>query len=284
MMKVLKQRDQKPGYWYRSEYFRPDENARIDVRNKNESEPYLNLASENGINWDLVIEWRYTYSVELPVSSKPFANPALEIPHEKLTQFNCGNWIKFIPGDLELWRGHKIDVKYLTGESASCINASSVNWDTVAKYRKHTEPQVRPVAPRSVPEGYVWTNPNLTYLSYVEAGWTLAELIDVKFLQPVETHDFSLEFKPFEAPKFERLNPSIVMTPKGTEVDPNSRYYDAGGIETIEIIKAKLTPEQLKGYLLGNVIKYSSRLNFKGTAVRDAEKLKFYANWLEQLK
>lgn len=70
----------------------------------------------------------------------------------------------------------------------------------------------------------------------------------------------------------------------GTTIDPNSRYYDAGGIETIDIIKAKLTPEQLKGYLLGNVIKYSSRLNFKGSAVRDAEKLNFYSTWLEQLK
>jgi len=27
-------------------------------------------------------------------------------------------------------------------------------------------------------------------------------------------------------------------------VDPESSYYDAGEIETIDIIKAKLTPEQ----------------------------------------
>ena len=31
--------------------------------------------------------------------------------------------------------------------------------------------------------------------------------------------------------------------------DTKSNYYDAGGIETLEIIKAKLTPEEYRGYL-----------------------------------
>lgn len=62
--------------------------------------------------------------------------------------------------------------------------------------------------------------------------------------------------------------------------DPKSDYYDIGGIEVLEVIKAKLTPEQLKGYFLGNAIKYSLRLNHKGTPERDAEKLEFYSNFL----
>lgn len=62
--------------------------------------------------------------------------------------------------------------------------------------------------------------------------------------------------------------------------DPNSTHYDAGGIETIDVIKAKLTPEQFRGYCLGNVIKYGCRLNHKGSAERDAEKLSIYAEWL----
>lgn len=59
--------------------------------------------------------------------------------------------------------------------------------------------------------------------------------------------------------------------------DPKSTYYDAGGIETLDIIRAKLTPEQYKGFLLGNAIKYSCRGNFKGDPKRDAEKSAFYA-------
>jgi len=67
-------------------------------------------------------------------------------------------------------------------------------------------------------------------------------------------------------------------------IDPKSTYYDAGGIETIEIVKAKLTPEQYAGYLLGTLLVYACRLNFKGATAeeqaRDAEKAAIYATWL----
>ena len=63
--------------------------------------------------------------------------------------------------------------------------------------------------------------------------------------------------------------------------DKKSNYYDTGNIETIEIVKAELTHEQYIGYLLGNVIKYACRLNFKGSKSRDSEKLANYSKWLE---
>jgi hypothetical protein len=63
-------------------------------------------------------------------------------------------------------------------------------------------------------------------------------------------------------------------------VDGKSTYYDAGDIETINIIKAKLTPAQYQGYLLGNIIKYACRLNYKGSPERDAEKIKHYIEML----
>ena len=62
----------------------------------------------------------------------------------------------------------------------------------------------------------------------------------------------------------------------GSPKDPKSRYYDVGGLETLDIIKAKLTPEQFRGFLLGNIIKYSCRANHKGEFDRDIEKVKFY--------
>ena len=63
-------------------------------------------------------------------------------------------------------------------------------------------------------------------------------------------------------------------------VDPKSTYYDAGGIQTIDIIRAKLTKEQFKGYLIGNCLKYLCRINFKGIAERDAEKTTTYSGML----
>lgn len=63
--------------------------------------------------------------------------------------------------------------------------------------------------------------------------------------------------------------------------DEKSSYYDAGGIEVLDVIRAKLTQEQWEGWLLGNVIKYSLRSNFKGSKERDIEKLTKYACWLD---
>lgn len=66
-------------------------------------------------------------------------------------------------------------------------------------------------------------------------------------------------------------------------LDPKSNYYDEGGIETIEIIQAKLTRRQYKGYLLGNILKYASRLNYKGADLRDSEKLAMYSSLLRDI-
>ncbi len=65
--------------------------------------------------------------------------------------------------------------------------------------------------------------------------------------------------------------------------DSKASYYDAGGIETLDIIKAKLTPEQYKGYLLGCSLKYQCRLMHKfddKDRIRDAEKAANYSLWL----
>ena len=64
-------------------------------------------------------------------------------------------------------------------------------------------------------------------------------------------------------------------------VDPESTYYDAGGIETIDIIKAKLTTEQFEGFCLGNAMKYLSRANHKhDNYQRDWEKARNYLDML----
>ena len=66
-------------------------------------------------------------------------------------------------------------------------------------------------------------------------------------------------------------------------VDPKSGHYDVGGIETIAIIRAKLTPEQFYGYCLGNVLKYLCRANHKGDPARDLEKAAIYMGWAREL-
>lgn len=60
-------------------------------------------------------------------------------------------------------------------------------------------------------------------------------------------------------------------------------HYTAGGIEVIEYIRAKLTPEQLKGYYVGNLLKYLSRADHKG-GVEDYKKAQVYLKWLIELE
>jgi NTP pyrophosphatase (non-canonical NTP hydrolase) len=67
---------------------------------------------------------------------------------------------------------------------------------------------------------------------------------------------------------------------KAQKKDPKARYYDAGGIEVLDVIRAKLTPDQYKGWLLGNLIKYSCRANHKNQYARDVEKMDFYGTEL----
>ena len=59
----------------------------------------------------------------------------------------------------------------------------------------------------------------------------------------------------------------------------NPGHYQTGGIETIDFIKAKLTKEQFKGYLVGNVIKYLSRFEHKA-GEEDLQKARWYLNRL----
>jgi hypothetical protein len=80
----------------------------------------------------------------------------------------------------------------------------------------------------------------------------------------------------------EKLNLEVITKPKKVKLKPdlvnNPPHYTAGGIETIDYIKAKLTPEEFIGYLKGNVIKYTSRAGKKDDVVQDLEKAQWYMN------
>lgn len=54
-------------------------------------------------------------------------------------------------------------------------------------------------------------------------------------------------------------------------------HYRVGGIETLDFIEAKLSPEEFNGYCLGNVLKYVSRYKQKN-GLEDLKKAQFYLN------
>lgn len=59
-------------------------------------------------------------------------------------------------------------------------------------------------------------------------------------------------------------------------------HYTSGGIETWEVISSKLTPEEWRGYLKGNIIKYMLRANFKDSHNEDILKAQWYLNKLTE--
>lgn len=78
--------------------------------------------------------------------------------------------------------------------------------------------------------------------------------------------------------------PKIPETPVVMVVQPDPvnhpAHYTHGGIETIDFIQAKLTPEEFRGYLKGNILKYGSRIGHKENDMQDAGKLAWYTNKL----
>lgn len=64
----------------------------------------------------------------------------------------------------------------------------------------------------------------------------------------------------------------VAIPPKADNVN-NPAHYTAGGIECIDAIQAALTPEEYRGYLKGNVMKYMWREKHKGgeESLRKAE-------------
>jgi len=59
----------------------------------------------------------------------------------------------------------------------------------------------------------------------------------------------------------------------------NPDHYKGGGIETIDYLRAKLTPEEFRGFLKGNAMKYLSRANAKG-GEEDYKKAAWYTSML----
>ena len=57
-------------------------------------------------------------------------------------------------------------------------------------------------------------------------------------------------------------------------------HYTSGGIETIDYMEAKSTPEEFRGHLRLTTLKYLSRAGLKEDTLQDLEKAAWYLNKL----
>ena len=66
------------------------------------------------------------------------------------------------------------------------------------------------------------------------------------------------------------------------DVDHPAHYGSADDpYEVIKVLEAKMTAEELRGFLKGNIHRYLFRANGKGSHDKDCEKAAWYANYLE---
>ena len=101
------------------------------------------------------------------------------------------------------------------------------------------------------------------------------------------------EFKNEEVnKKMEECTDGFCPMPTATAVDHNLHFFDpvekpihyaASSVECIDAIEAQMTPEEFRGYLKGNVVKYLWRERKKG-GKESLKKAKWYLNKLIDLE
>ena len=74
------------------------------------------------------------------------------------------------------------------------------------------------------------------------------------------------------------------MTEKATTGLPNESVHYQLVVQPIEVMINLMTPEEFKGFLKGNMIKYSMRAGRKAgeSAEKDKNKFSVYSMWLSQ--
>ena len=78
---------------------------------------------------------------------------------------------------------------------------------------------------------------------------------------------------------FTKKEPSDPVNEHTSGYASEQKHYQALSEQPIEIMQKLFSAEQLKGFLLGNVIKYSLRCGLKDDPVKEMQKVAQYAAW-----
>jgi len=114
-------------------------------------------------------------------------------------------------------------------------------------------------------------------LSFIFGGLKISSVVAVESFQ--ELPDLTLTLDNAEAKKrgLEILKETTLALMEDKVNSPS--HYNHGEIECIDAITAALTPDELKGFVRGNVIKYLWRMEHKG-GLEDLKKAQWYLDYL----
>lgn len=65
---------------------------------------------------------------------------------------------------------------------------------------------------------------------------------------------------------------------------PPVAHYNRGSVQPIDFMEGSFTPEEYRGFLKGQVIKYIARYAYKGSPREDLEKAAQYLEWLREFE
>ena len=102
-----------------------------------------------------------------------------------------------------------------------------------------------------------------------------------RFIRETQRH---IKLVKFCASKFQEvLDPAIYIkllaNVKEHDADVKNKHYISDH-QPIETMQSNMTHEELIGFLKGNIIKYACRCGKKDEPLKEAEKIKQYAEWL----
>ncbi|EKS8446314.1 DUF3310 domain-containing protein [Listeria monocytogenes] len=116
------------------------------------------------------------------------------------------------------------------------------------------------------------------YKDYFENPYTTTPIEKYK----AKTYEVEKWAKPVEEIKKRWFAEGVPISKVNNDNVNNPAHYTAGGIETLDYIKAKV--KDYPSYVAGNILKYVSRYEYKN-GIEDLKKAQFYLNdlinWME---
>ena len=121
---------------------------------------------------------------------------------------------------------------------------------------------------------------SLYKIGYYSENWASHINDEDYYWQQVENPNLATDKEIEQVINEEYEKDSSINKDKQDMINPS--HYKKGGIEAIEYMKAKSTPEEFKGHLRLTALKYLSRYGQKDNELQELEKAKWYLDRLIQ--
>ena len=121
---------------------------------------------------------------------------------------------------------------------------------------------------------------SLYKIGYYSENWASHINDEDYYWQQVENPNLATDKEIEQVINEEYKKDSSINKDKQDMINPS--HYKKGGIEAIEYMKAKSTPEEFKGHLRLTALKYLSRYGQKDNELQELEKAKWYLDRLIQ--